>query len=62
MKALILVGCFFPLALIWIVMKLSLWIDAVNREQEYVSGEKYRVRTGYVADAYADVDEEKESD
>jgi len=43
-------------------MKLSLWIDAVNREQEYVSGEKYRVRTGYVADAYADVDEEKESD
>ena len=62
MKALILVGCFFPLALIWIVMKLSLWIDAVNREQKYVSGEKYSVRTGYVADAYADVDEEKEND
>ena len=36
MKSLILVACFFPLAMIWIIMKMSLWISAVNAEKEYV--------------------------
>lgn len=62
MKPLILVACFFPLALIWIIIKLSLWISAVNEEQKYVAGEKYRVRTGYVENAYDDFDPENEPD
>jgi hypothetical protein len=41
-------------------MKLSLWISAVNEEQKYVAGEKYRIRTGYVEDPYGDADEEGE--
>ena len=60
MKPLILIACFFPLVTIWLVMKLSLWIAAVNEEQTYVAGEKYRVRDGYVEDPYGDLDEEGE--
>ena len=32
----ILVGCFTPLIIIFIVMKLAVWIEAVNAEQDYV--------------------------
>jgi hypothetical protein len=60
MKPLILVACFFPLALIWIIMKLSLWIAAVNSEKEYVREESLKPHGPYVANAYADVDEEEE--
>jgi len=62
MKPLILIACFLPIAVIWIIMKLSLWISAVNEEQKYVAGEKYRVRTGYVDNPYGDTDEESEDD
>jgi hypothetical protein len=60
MKPLILIACFFPLALIWIIMKLSLWIAAVNEEQTYVREESLKPHGPYVANAYADVDEEEE--
>ena len=60
MKPLILVACFLPLAMIWIIMKLSLWIAAVNDEQNYVREESFKPHGPYVADAYADVDEEEE--
>ena len=60
MRPLILIGCFFPIALIWIVIKLSVWIAAVNTEQEYVREESTKPHGPYVADAYADVDEEEE--
>ena len=60
MKPLILVACFLPLAIIWIIMKLSLWIAAVNDEQNYVREESKKPHGPYVADAYADVDEEEE--
>ncbi len=43
-------------------MKLSLWIAAVNDEQEYVRAESRKPHGPYLADAYADVDEEKEGD
>ena len=59
-QTLIVVGCFLPLAIIFIVMKLSMWIAAVNAEQEYVREEAKRPHGPYVADAYADVDEEEE--
>ncbi len=41
-------------------MKLAVWVSAVNAEQDYVRQEPSRKRGPYVADAYADVDEEEE--
>ena len=60
METLILIGCFLPLLIIYIVMKLAVWISAVNTESDYVKREPFRKRGPYVADAYADVDEEEE--
>ena len=60
MKPAILIACFTPLVAIWIVMKLTLWLSATNEERKYVAEEKYRQRGPYLADAYADVDEEEE--
>jgi len=60
MKTLILLSCFLPLIVIYIIMKLSVWIAAVNTEQEYVREESRKPHGPYVADAYADVDEEEE--
>ena len=57
MTSVILIGCFTPLIIIFIIIKLSVWVYS---EKTYVAGEKYRVRTGYVEDAYADVDAEEE--
>ena len=60
MKPLILIACFLPLAMIWIIMKLSLWISAVNDEQKYVKAESLKPHGPYLDNAYADVDEEEE--
>ena len=60
MKPLVLIACLSPIAIIWIVMKLSLWIFAVNQEQSYVRSESKKPHGPYVADAYADVDEDEE--
>ena len=61
MKPLILVACFLPLVMIWLIMKLSLWIAAVNEEQTYVREDAKRPHGPYVEDAYGDVDEEEEN-
>ena len=61
MKPLILVACFLPLVMIWLIMKLSLWIAAVNEEQTYVREDSKRPHGPYVEDAYGDVDEEEEN-
>jgi hypothetical protein len=61
MKPLILIACFLPLAVIWLVMKLSLWIAAVNEEQTYVREDSKRPHGPYVENAYGDVDEEEEN-
>ena len=60
MKPLILIACFFPLVTIWLVMKLSLWIAAVNEEQTYVREDAKRPHGAYVEDPYGDLDEEGE--
>ena len=60
MNPIILIGCFTPLVLIFIITKLAVWISAVNAETDYVRKEPLRQRGPYVADAYADVDEEEE--
>ena len=60
MKPIVLVACFLPVIAIWIVMKLSLWITAANNERRYVKAESRKPHGPYLADAYADVDEEEE--
>ena len=60
MKPVILVACFLPLIVIWIVMKVAVWFSAVNDERNYVRAESKKPHGPYVADAYADVDEEEE--
>ena len=52
--------CLTPLAIIYIVMKLAVWLSAVNTESEYVRKEPLRKRGPFVENAYADVDEEEE--
>jgi|TARA_Y100000310_G_scaffold220851_1_gene222435 hypothetical protein len=41
-------------------MKLALWLYATEEEREYVAAESKKPHGPYVADAYADVDEEEE--
>ena len=60
MNPIILVGCFTPLIIIFIVMKLAVWIEAVNAEQDYVKREPLRKRGPFVENPYADVVEEEE--
>ena len=60
MNPIILASCFTPLVLIFIVMKLAVWMSAVNSEQDYVRKEPLRKRGPFVESAYADVDEEEE--
>ena len=55
-----LILCFTPLVIIYIVMKLAVWISAVNTESDYVRKEPLRERGPFVENAYADVDEKEE--
>ena len=60
MKPVVLAACFTPLVIIYIVMKLAVWLSAVNTESSYVRKEPSRKRGPFVENAYADVDEEEE--
>ena len=60
MRPVILIGCFLPLIILFIVMKLAVWVEAVNSEQDYVKREPSRKRGPYVENPYGDVDEEEE--
>ena len=60
MNPIILIGCFTPLVIIFIVMKIAVWISAVNAESEYVRQEPLRKRGPYLENPYADVDDEEE--
>jgi len=60
MNPVILIGCFTPLVIIFIVMKLAVWVSAVNTENSYVGKEPLRKRGPYVDNPYEDVDEEEE--
>ena len=59
-KAIILIGCFLPLVIIYIVMKLAVWISAVNAEQDYVREDAKRPHGPYLENPYGDLDEEEE--
>ena len=52
--------CLSPLLIIFLLMKFIVWISAVNTESDYVKREPLRKRGPFVADPYADVDEEEE--
>jgi hypothetical protein len=60
MKPAILIACLSPIIVIWIVMKLALWLYVTEEEREYVAGEKFRKRGKFVENPYADVDDEEE--
>ena len=59
-QTLIIVGCFTPLAIMFIIMKLAVWASAVNAETDYVRKEPLRQRGPFLENPYADVDEEEE--
>jgi hypothetical protein len=60
MKSIILFSCFLPLIIVWIVLKLSVWVASVNEEKNYVREDSKKPHGPYVANAYADIDEEEE--
>jgi len=57
MKPVILLACFLPLGMIFIIMKLSVWLSAVNDENAYVREDAKRSHGPYAMEAYIDVDE-----
>lgn len=57
---LVLLACFLPLIIVFIVMKLAVWVEAVNAESDYVGKEPLRKRGPFVENPYEDVDEETE--
>ncbi len=60
MNSVILLGYFLPLIVLLIVMKLVVWVAAVNKEKTYVRNKPLRKRGPYMENPYEDVDEEDE--
>jgi len=58
--ALILSLCFLPLAVIYVIMKLSLWLSSSISEANYVREDSKRSHGPYMVNPYADIDEEDE--
>ena len=56
----ILIACFLPLVIIYITLKLAVWVEAVNTEQDYVKREPSRKRGPFLENPYEDVDAEEE--
>ena len=55
---LILIGCFIPLIVIIIVTKIAMLLSSSVTEANYVRQESTKQHGPYLADAYADADEE----
>ena len=60
MKSVVLLACFLPLVILFIVMKLAVWVEAISKENTYVGKEPLRKRGPYLENPYADVDEDDE--
>ena len=58
--AVILSLCFLPLAVIYLIMKVSVWLSSSVSEVNYVREDAKREHGPYVEDAYGDVDAENE--
>jgi hypothetical protein len=59
--ALIISLCFLPLAIIYIIMKVSLWLSSSVTEVNYVREDAKRPHGPYVENSYGDIDEEDET-
>jgi hypothetical protein len=57
---LVLLACFTPLVIIFLMMKLAVWLSGIYTEEKYVESESRKPHGPYLADAYADIDEEEE--
>jgi hypothetical protein len=54
--------CFLPLAIIFIVTKISLWMSSTSNEVKYVKEDAKRPHGPFLTDVYEDTDRENESD
>ena len=52
--------CFLPLVVIYVIMKVSVWLSSSVTEVNYVRKEAKRPHGPYVEDPYGDVDEKEE--
>lgn len=57
----VLLLCFLPLGIIYIIMKLSLLLSSSVKEVNYVKEDGKRPHGPYLENAYGDVDEEEEN-
>ena len=60
--ALIISLCFLPLAVIYIIMKLSLWLSSSAAEVKYVKEEEKKPHGPFRTNVYDDFDPENEDD
>jgi len=60
MKPFVLIACFLPIIVIWLVMKLSLWLSSSVTEVNYVREDAKRPHGPYVENPYEDADTENE--
>lgn len=61
-QAVILSLCFLPLAVIYVIMKVSLWLSSSVSEVNYVREDAKREHRTYVENPYGDTDAENEED
>lgn len=54
--------CFLPLAIIFIITKISLWLSSSASEVKYVKEDAKRPHGPYMADVYEDIDAKEEAD
>jgi hypothetical protein len=60
MNPLVLIACLSPIAIIFVVMKLAVFLSGIYSEEKYVESESRKPHGPYVANPYEDVDEEEE--
>lgn len=58
----ILLLCFLPLIIIFILMKFILLVEESHKELTYVRKEPTRERGPYILDPYSDVDEKEDEE
>ena len=60
MNTVVLLTCLSPIAVIFIAMKLAVFLSGIYSEEKYVESESKKPHGPYVANPYEDVDEEEE--
>ena len=54
--------CFLPLAIIFIVTKISLWMSSTSKEVKYIKEDGKQEHGPFLTNVYDDFDPENESD